>query len=64
MGRCNVVQVGAGVVDGVVYAVGGYNSLTDFGWTSMVEKYDNVTDGWSFVESFPLKRQYMAVAVL
>lgn len=31
-------QVGAGVLDGLLFAVGGYNDLTDFGWTSTVEK--------------------------
>ena len=99
-------QVGAGVIDGVLHAVGGYNDLTDVGWitpsrletalgaqeifttvdpyekhflgpdripggrnrarrwTSMVERYDDAADSWSFVASFPLERQYPAVAVL
>ena len=33
-------------------------------WTSMVERYDDAADSWSFVASFPLERQYPAVAVL
>lgn len=33
--RC---QVGAAVLDGLLFAVGGYNDLTDIGFTSSVEK--------------------------
>ena len=57
-------QVGAGVVDGVLLAVGGYNSNTEVGWTSTVEAYDPKSDSWSAATAFPLERQYLAVAVL
>ena len=54
----------AGVVNGIIFAVGGYNDFTDFGWTSTVEAYDNAHDSWSFVAPFPLERQYFTAAVL
>jgi hypothetical protein len=58
--RC---QVGAGVLDGLLFAVGGYNDMTDIGWVRTVEKYDEASNSWSFVASFPQERQYPAVAV-
>ena len=61
-------QVSAGVISRgeqeTMYAVGGYNDLTDFGWTQTVEAYDATKDQWNLVASFPLKRQYPTVAVL
>jgi hypothetical protein len=48
----------------IFIAVGGYNDLTDFGWTSTVEAYDSAHDSWSFVAPLPLQRQYLTAAVL
>ena len=44
--RC---QVGAGVLDGLLFAVGGYNDMTDIGWVRTVAKYDEASNSWSFV---------------
>jgi hypothetical protein len=54
--------VGAGVLDGILFAVGGYDRQKS--WTSTVEMYDEKRDRWGLAIPFPLERQYVTVAVL
>jgi len=50
------------VLDGKLYAVGGYNG--DDGYLSSVERYEPATNVWEAVASMAAARDYHAVAVL
>ncbi len=54
--------VGVAVLDGKLYAVGGYND--DDGFLSSVERYDPALDAWEAVAPMAEARYKLAVAVL
>lgn len=35
-----------------------------YDYVNAMDRYDEESDSWSFVAPFPLKREYLAVAVL
>ena len=53
---------GVAVLDGKLYAVGGYND--DDGFLSSVERYDPATNAWEAVTPMATARCHHAVAVL
>jgi parallel beta-helix repeat protein len=52
---------GVAVVNGKIYAIGGYN--LDSGYLSTNEEYDPATDTWTTKESMPTPRTDLAIAV-
>jgi hypothetical protein len=54
-------QLGVGVVNGIVYAVGGRDGMTDL---STVEAYDPVTHMWSTKTPMPTARSVIGVSVI
>jgi N-acetylneuraminic acid mutarotase len=53
--------LGVAVVDGKVYAIGGYNGNTTYLQTN--EMYDPVTDTWTTKASMPTPRAFFGIAV-
>ena len=56
------VWLGVAVLDGKIYAVGGYNR--DDGTLSSVERYDPETNAWEAVAPMATAREYHVMAVL
>ncbi len=54
-------ELGVGVVNGILYAVGGYNGYTAL---STVEAYDPSTNTWSTKASMPIAQAQFAVGVI
>lgn len=48
----------------LMYVVGGYNDLTDEGWTKTVEVYNATSNRWDFATPMSMERQYLCVAVV
>lgn len=56
--------LGIGVVDGLVYCIGGWTNGLPATATGVVEAYDPVADSWSTMNPMPTPRGFLAVCVL
>jgi N-acetylneuraminic acid mutarotase len=57
-------QFGTGVVDGKIYAVGGWNPFEEPQRLDLVEVYDPVSDTWAKRADMPTRRDDVKVAVV
>ncbi len=56
--------LGIGVVDGIVYCIGGWTAGTPSSATGAVEAYDPVSNSWFTKVSMPTPRGFLSVCVL
>jgi hypothetical protein len=52
-------DLAAGVINGILYSVGGY----DGGFLNTIEAYDSTTNAWTAKEHLPTARQSLTIGV-
>ena len=53
--------VGVGILDGLLYAIGGYDGGS---CVDTAERYDPLTNQWSSIAAMNIRRRYAKVAVV